>query len=358
MKIHLIGQRNSSGIGNHFGAFADAIASLDSIGPHVQELNFQDPDAVVAAAQASTDADVTVSFVGMNIDDLFRGLNIQWVVFESTRIPIDVLRSAENADVVWVPSKWGRDVLVANGIAKSKIDIVHEGVNHNLFHPHNRVREPGPFRFLMVGKYEIRKSYPEIFQAFAAEFGNDPAVELVMKSDYFRDGNAKAQQMIEDLRSHGFENWRLNWGYADLRNIAGMYRTADVFLSAPRGEAWGLPIIEAAASGLPIISTMYSGHAEFLKPIQSSVVDVAWNLEPVDCPEYQGYYPFPDGDWGRWARPRVDSIRDAMRTAYENHAGLAQQALKNSAIIRSRFSWSASADHAVQALESRGVSFG
>ena len=358
MKIHLIGQRNSSGIGNHFGAFADALAGLDSIGPQVQELDFQDPDAIIGAARSSTDEDVTISFVGMNIHDLFRGLNIQWIVFESTRIPVDVLHSAESADVVWVPSKWGRDVLVANGIAKSKIDIVHEGVNHNLFHPHGRVPEERPFRFLMVGKYEIRKSYPEIFSAFASEFGNDPAVELVMKSDYFKDGNIKAQQMIEDLRSHGFENWRLNWGYSDLRDIAGMYRTADVFLSAPRGEAWGLPIIEAAASGLPVISTMYSGHAEFLKPIQTSVVDVAWNLGAVDCPEYQGYYPFPDGDWGRWAIPRVDSIRDAMRTAYENHAKLAHQALKNSGIIRSRFSWTASADSAVEALESRGVSFG
>jgi glycosyltransferase involved in cell wall biosynthesis len=354
MKIHLIGQRNSSGIGNHFASFADAIGSLDSIGSCVHELDFQDPDAIVGAARASTDQDVTISFVGMNIEDLFQGLRIQWIVFESTRIPVDVLRSAENADVVWVPSRWGRDILIANGIDKKKIDVVREGVNHNLFHPHARRLEQRPFRFLMVGKYEIRKSYPEIFEAFAAEFGNDPEVELVMKSDYFKHPEVKAQQMIEALKSHKFTNWRLNWGYVDLVDIADMYRTADVFLSAPRGEAWGLPIIEAAASGLPIISTMYSGHAEFLKPIKTSVVDVAWNLGAVDCPEYQGYYPFPDGDWGRWAIPRVGSIRDAMRTAYDNRRALSQQALKNSTIIRKEFSWSASADSAVESLERRG----
>jgi glycosyltransferase involved in cell wall biosynthesis len=354
MKIHLIGQRNSSGIGNHFASFADAISRLDLIGELVQELDFQNPDEVIGAARASTDSDVTISFVGMNIEDLFRGLKIQWIVFESTRIPVDVLRSAENADVVWVPSKWGRDTLIANGIQADKIDVVNEGVDHNLFHPYGRIREERPFRFLMVGKYEIRKSYPEIFEAFAKEFGNDPDVELVMKSDYFKHPEIKAQQMIADLRSHGFENWRLNWGYADLRTIADMYRTADVFLSAPRGEAWGLPIIEAAASGLPIISTRYSGHAEFLKPIKTSVVDVSWRLGAVDCPEYQGYYPFPDGDWGRWAIPKIDSIRDAMRTAYLNHENLALQARSNSKIIRTRFSWSASADSAVASLARRG----
>jgi len=358
MRINLIGQRNSSGIGNHFGAFATALASLDYVGSSVHELDFQNPDAIISAAQASTDQDVTISFVGLNIHDLFRGLRIQWVVFESTRIPVDVLRSAELADVVWVPSRWGRDVLIANGIDAGKIDVVREGVDHNRFHPYGRVPEERPFRFLMVGKYEIRKSYPEIFAAFAAEFGNDPAVELVMKSDYFRDGDIKAQQMIADLKSHAFENWRLNWGYVDLAVIADMYRTADVFLSAPRGEAWGLPIIEAAASGLPIISTMYSGHAEFLKPIQTSVISVDYDMGAVDCPEYKGYYPFPDGDWGEWAVPKIESIRDSMRFAYENHQELSAKAIKNSTKIRREFSWSASADQAVTALESRGCDFG
>ena len=178
-----------------------------------------------------------------------------------------------------------------------------------------------------------------------------------MKSDYFRDGDIKAQQMIADLKSHGFENWRLNWGYADIKHIAQMYRTSDVFLSAPRGEAWGLPIIEAAASGLPIISTMYSGHAEFLRPIRSSVVDVAWNLSAVDCDEYKGYYPFPDSNWGEWAVPTVESLRDSMRVAYDNHQKLAPIALENSTKIRREFSWSASADQAVTALESRGCDF-
>jgi glycosyltransferase involved in cell wall biosynthesis len=358
MRINLIGQRNSSGIGNHFGAFATALASLDMVGSCVHELDFQDPNAIISAAQDSTDQDVTISFVGLNIHDLFQGLRIQWVVFESTRIPVDVLRSADMADVVWVPSAWGRDVLIANGIDALKIDVVPEGVDHNRFHPYGRVSESRPFRFLMVGKYEIRKSYPEVFRAFKAEFGNNHAVELVIKSDYFRDGDIKAQQMIADLRSHAFENWRLNWGYVDLNAIADMYRTADVFLSAPRGEAWGLPIIEAAASGLPIISTMYSGQAEFLQSIQSSVVSVDYDMDAVDCDEYKGYYPFPDGNWGEWAVPKIESIRHSMRFAYENYLDLAPKALKNSAAIRTRFSWSTSADHAVTALESRGVNFG
>jgi hypothetical protein len=103
---------------------------------------------------------------------------------------------------------------------------------------------------------------------------------------------------------------------------------------------------------------MYSGHAEFLRPIRSSVVDVAWTLGAVDCDEYKGYYPFPDGNWGEWAVPKIESIRDSMRFAYENHQDLAPMALENSDTIRREFSWSASADQAVHALESRGINLG
>ena len=63
------------------------------------ELDFQNPDAIISAAQVSTDQDVTISFVGLNIHDLFQGLRIQWVVFESTRIPADVLRSLSQLSV-------------------------------------------------------------------------------------------------------------------------------------------------------------------------------------------------------------------------------------------------------------------
>jgi hypothetical protein len=56
--------------------------------------------------------------------------------------------------------------------------------------------------------------------------------------------------------------------------------------------------------------------------------------------------------------PKIESIRDSMRFAYENHLDLAPKALKNSAVIRTRFGWSSSADQAVNALESRGINLG
>ena len=48
--------------------------------------------------------------------------------------------------------------------------------------------------------------------------------------------------------------------------IAGLYRNDKIkALVAPtRGEGYGLPLLEAAASGLPVMATNWSGHKDFL----------------------------------------------------------------------------------------------
>ena len=35
-------------------------------------------------------------------------------------------------------------------------------------------------------------------------------------------------------------------------------------ISFTRGEGYGLPLVDAAASGLPIVATNWSGHLQFL----------------------------------------------------------------------------------------------
>jgi glycosyltransferase involved in cell wall biosynthesis len=56
--------------------------------------------------------------------------------------------------------------------------------------------------------------------------------------------------------------------------LADLYRACDVFVLPTRAEGWGLPLIEAVAAGLPIITTMHSGHTEFLQHVTDSVLPV------------------------------------------------------------------------------------
>ena len=132
--------------------------------------------------------------------------------------------------------------------------------------------------------------------------------------------------------------------------MAELYRSCDAFVLPSKAEGWGLPLIEAAASGLPIITTYYSGHTEFLQHITDSVLPVSYTMGPVSCPEYQSYYPDADGNWGSWARPDVFSIAAAMQTVCRDYDGLFELACANSFVIRRTFTWQNSADLAMAAM--------
>jgi glycosyltransferase involved in cell wall biosynthesis len=356
MRIRLIGQRNTSGIGTHYACFADALRQIHGIGAVVDEVDFQNPVAIDQAITTSQADDVNICFVAMPIHGHFRGRNIQWVVFESTRIPDTIRPAIQGADQIWVPSAWGHSVLVAHGIDADRIRIMPEGVDSARFHAHGRRPRTvaRPLRFLTVGKYEQRKGIDQTIEAFAQVFANQPQAELVIKSNYFTNHRQKYDALHGKISDLGLNNVSLLWGEMTSDQLADLYRACDVFVLPTRAEGWGLPLIEAVAAGMPIITTMHSGHTEFLQHVSDSVLPVEHVIAAIDCPEYCSYYPAPDNDWGVWARPDVDSLVTCMQQAHREEHRLYTHAQRNSQLIRERFSWTRSAELVLQALCDQG----
>lgn len=352
MRIRLIGQRNTSGIGTHYACFADQIKKIHGIGELIQEVDFQNYSQIQQAMDESRSEDVNICFVGANIHEHFRGTNIQWVVFESNRIPELILPAVLGADQIWVPTDWGRGVLLSHGVPSHKIHVVPEGVDVDLFHAHGRKpwTPARPFRFLTVGKYEQRKGIDETIEAFAQTYANRPDLQLIIKSNYFTDHERKYQDLQNKIASLGLTNVSLLWGEMPANELADLYRACDTFVLPTRAEGWGLPLIEAAAAGLPIITTMYSGHTEFLSHIRSSVLPVDHVITAIDCPEYCRYYPDSTNNWGTWARPDVYSTAACMQAACREVEKLYQNAQRNSQIIRQRFGWAQSVEQALVAM--------
>ena len=355
MKIRLIGKRNNLGIGTHFANFADALKRVSHWGACVEEFDCEDAESLMAEAKISKPDDVNICFVSIPLQDYFQGTNIQWIVFESTRVPLTVMSTMLTADQVWVPSEWGRSVLIENGLDPAICEIVPEGVDTDRYHPYApRVNSP-IITYLIAGKYEMRKSIIETIYAWAQEFGADPDVELVVKTDHFINKEAKYNELSEFIDRLKVGNVRVIWGSVSDNDMADLYQQSHIFVLPSKGEGWGLPLIEAAAVGLPIITTWHSAHTEFLQHIRSSVITVEHDMVPITCQEYQFFYPTPDGDWGSWAQPRVDSIRQALKKSRDSYDYLHKRARENSHIIRKTFSWAQSADRALQTLQKHGL---
>ena len=103
---------------------------------------------------------------------------------------------------------------------------------------------------LMVGTIEPRKGHEQAFAAFDLLWnaGFDANLVIVGRQGWMMDDLARR------LRGHGERGRRLLWCEgADDAMLERIYAKATVLLAPSRGEGFGLPLIEAARHGLPLI---------------------------------------------------------------------------------------------------------
>lgn len=123
---------------------------------------------------------------------------------------------------------------------------------------------PGPTNafptFLMVGTIEPRKGYLQALEAFTALWRKGIDVNLVIVG---REGwkqlpdseRRDIPETVERLRNHPELNNKLFWleGISD-SDLEEVYGAASCLLTTSYGEGFGLPLIEAAQKGLPIMA--------------------------------------------------------------------------------------------------------
>jgi glycosyltransferase involved in cell wall biosynthesis len=104
--------------------------------------------------------------------------------------------------------------------------------------------------FLMVGTIEPRKGYVCALAAFEQLWAADVAVNLVIVGKQ----GWMVEELAQRLRSHPEQGKRLFWleGVSD-EYLAKLYEAGSCLIAASEGEGFGLPLIEAAQHGLPII---------------------------------------------------------------------------------------------------------
>ena len=106
-----------------------------------------------------------------------------------------------------------------------------------------------PF-LLMVGTIEPRKGYAQVLEAFDALWRDGHPMQLVIVG---RRG-WKVDALLQKLRRHREAGHRLHWlDDADDQLLHALYASAHGVLIASEAEGFGLPILEAAAHGAPLL---------------------------------------------------------------------------------------------------------
>ncbi|MGH8189682.1 MAG: glycosyltransferase [Steroidobacteraceae bacterium] len=103
----------------------------------------------------------------------------------------------------------------------------------------------------MVGRIEPRKGHAQVLSAFELLWRAGCAANLVIV------GNVgwRVDELVQRMRCHRENGKRLFWleGVSD-EALCRLYKLADGVLSASEGEGYGLPLVEAARYGKPILA--------------------------------------------------------------------------------------------------------
>ena len=267
----------------------------------------------------------------------FNGPSVAYNVWETTRQPDDFFEKLKTFSQVWVPSEWQKHCTVEQGIDESRVKVVPEGVDGTRFKPLTDAIEfpkSRPFRFLVVGRWEYRKSTKEIIKAFIEAFPNKENVELLLSVDnqFANDGLSTTE---ERLAKFGLTDPRIKViHHQDQNQYTRLLQTCDIFVSCARSEGWNLPLIEAMACGAPSIYSDWGAQLQFAKgrgiPVKiiGEVPAAAENDESWDSSAP-----------GNFAEPDFKDLVEKLKDGFVNFTAHKEKALADSIEIREEFTW-------------------
>jgi hypothetical protein len=266
-------------------------------------------------------------------------------MLEVDGFPEEWVRQANRLDEVWVPSEANRQAFQECGLERP-IHKIPLGVDPAYFHPSiQAVRNPhGEFVFLSSFEWGERKDPWLLLRAFNETFSKREPVRLVCKI-INRDPEVSVRDEIRRLRlseSGGRISYLFNVEFPHYQ-LGCLYRSADCFVTATRGEGWDMPLMEAMACGLPCIATDWGAHHEFFHAGVGYPLRVGRLVPAVaKCPYYSGF---------RWAEPDEEHLRHLLRQVFEQREAAALLGAAAASEVAARWTWRHAAAAICERLE-------
>ena len=120
------------------------------------------------------------------------------------------------------------------------------------------------------------------------------------------------------------------------REVASLYKSSKIIglVSATRGEGFGLPLLEAAVSGLPVVATDWSGHKDFLD--LGEWLKVEKSLTQVPNAKIDGNVFVPGA---QWAQPDSKDFSKKLKALYKNEDFYRKKAAEAALKIQESFAF-------------------
>jgi glycosyltransferase involved in cell wall biosynthesis len=159
--------------------------------------------------------------------------------------------------VVLSPSPSADFSLAGLGVGKDRIGRWERGVNVSRFDPVKADRDsyPGEIKVLYAGRMTREKGVDLLADAFLRAHRSEPRLHLLLAG-----GGPEEGELRERLgESATFLGW------LEGEELARAYASADIFLFCSRTDTYGQVVLEAGASGLPVVAVAEGGPATLIE---------------------------------------------------------------------------------------------
>ena len=183
----------------------------------------------------------------------------------------------------------------------------------------------------MSGDWQTdRKNTAQTLALFCDTFSDRSDIGLIIKTN--SGGNSSVDRAIsrnmlksvlEQVRKGPYPKVYFLHGYLNEKEVASLYQHSKVkgLISLTHGEGFGLPLLEAAACGLPVCATNWSAHTEFLN--LGSWTKIPSKIEPIPSQKEDGTIWMHGANW---AYPEIEASKSALETFVSNNEKLAEEA--------------------------------
>ncbi|KQW41976.1 MULTISPECIES: glycosyltransferase family 1 protein [unclassified Roseateles] len=190
--------------------------------------------------------------------------------------------SARKADLLFTVSDYSRDEIAQRyGAHAADIGVLHNAVDRQLFFPGEtgadlvRARGLTPGGYLLtVGRIEPRKNHAALLRAYRLLPGTPPPLVIVGQRDFgYGEFETELAQLPAGRQVHLFSD-------VGDGELPALYRHAQIFIYPSFAEGFGMPPLEALASGAPLITSDSTA-------IPEVVGDAGLLIDPTDAQALQ-----------------------------------------------------------------------
>lgn len=259
-----------------------------------------------------------------------------------------------NTDTTIVtPSNWSRQGFLRSGADPDRVVVVPHGVDTQVFYPLPEAeraalrRQRGLedcFVFLNIGVMTWNKGIRPLLRAFATIVERYPQARLILKGteairqsrEFILDGiqgiltKTQAAQVIPRLAYIG-DN-------LSSRQLAQLHQVADAYVTPYLAEGFNMPVLEAAACGLPIICTAGGATDDFTR--SDFALYINSELKTMEVDRETRFYRHPD----------LDHSIELMSYVIENSEFRSQARQKGSQFIAAHYTWQKIVDRLLEVL--------